>query len=469
VAIPTDIEKLTPAEMIELIRALIAENAQLRAEIERLKSGGPSASPFSKNQRKANPKRPGRKPGHGLFRYRCAPDPASFSQPVREAPVTETACPHCGGELEADGTEIVTTTDLPELPRPVVKAYRVHLGCCLRCGRRVRGQHPDLPADQRGATGHRVGPRAQAAAALLHYAAGLPVRKVPAALKHLTGLTVTSGALTQAAERAVEAGALGARYAELRAELPHAPAINTDDTGWRIAGQRAQLMAFETTQTSVYQIRAQHRNEEVREVIGSDYGGVLCTDRGTSYDAAELKSVKQQKCLAHLQRSLGEVLAHKHGPARRFGEELKAIFKEAQALWRDFHDPQKSLPGYWRRVKELDLRLTWHLRPRQLKDADNQRLLDEIGRHHDRENVLRFLYEPVEVEPTNNAAERALRPAVIARKVSHCSKNERGARSFEAFTSVIRTMFKRGAKDVLEELANLMRPQPAQPAIENSS
>jgi hypothetical protein len=66
--------------------------------------------------------------------------------------------------------------------------------------------------------------------------------------------------------------------------------------------------------------------------------------------------------------------------------------------------------------------------------------LNELGWHHERGNLLRFLHEPAVIEPTNNLAERALRPAVIARKVSHCSKNERGASTFAAFKSVIGTL-----------------------------
>jgi transposase IS66 family protein len=74
--------------------------------------------------------------------------------------------------------------------------------------------------------------------------------------------------------------------------------------------------------------------------------------------------------------------------------------------------------------------------------------------HHDRGDLLRFLHEPTIAEPTNNAAERALRPAVIARKVSHCSKNELGAAGFSAFKSVIGTLKKGG--DVPEKLTNLI-------------
>ena len=66
-----------------------------------------------------------------------------------------------------------------------------------------------------------------------------------------------------------------------------------------------------------------------------------------------------------------------------------------------------------------------------MSDADNWRLQNELGWHHDRGNLLRFLDDP-SIEPTNNRAERALRGAVIARKVSHCSKNVGGADAFSS-------------------------------------
>jgi transposase len=83
-------------------------------------------------------------------------------------------------------------------------------------------------------------------------------------------------------------------------------------------------------------------------------------------------------------------------------------------------------------------KLTYHLRNRIFRDDDNQRLLNRIGTQQDRGRLLRFL-ETEGVEPTNNRAERILRPAVIARKVSHCSKNQRGADAFAAFVSVAQT------------------------------
>jgi hypothetical protein len=87
---------------------------------------------------------------------------------------------------------------------------------------------------------------------------------------------------------------------------------------------------------------------------------------------------------------------------------------------------------------QLERELTAHLRDRVLRDDDNQRLLDGLGRHHDAGSLARFL-SAVGIAPTNNAAERALRPAVIARKVSQCTKTTRGTRAFESWSSVLAT------------------------------
>lgn len=291
----------------------------------------------------------------------------------------------------------------------------------------------------------------------------ITVCKLPGVLETTTGLRLTKSAITQSTIRhGTGDGAVAKQYQRLRQAAPSQETINTDDTGWRIGGEPAQLMVFESEDQSVYQIRRQHRNEEVREVIGDNYQGTLCTDRGRSYDAKELREVPQQKCLGHIQRSIAEVLKSKRGQQLRFGRKLKALLQEAISLYHDFHDPAKKLPNYEKRVRELDLRITYHLRNRVLKDRDNQRLLNEIGVHHDRGNLLRFLYDPTRVEPTNNAAERALRPAVIARKVSQCSKNDRGAEAYAAFKSVIRTLKKKGA-NVVEELTRLLSPSNSLP------
>ena len=436
------------------------ENRQLREEIERLRrqieeleeelrASKREAAPFSKGQRVANPKRPGRKTGQGPFCRRGAPSEPLSAQTVEAA--LPTTCPACGGALVSEGEEWASTTDIPVRPQPVVTLYRVPVCRCTACGKRVRGTAAGLASDQFGATAHRVGPGVQAAAHHLHYGSGVPVRKVPAVLKQLTGVTITQGALTQDALRRAK-GQVGARYQQLRAGVREAPVVNTDDTGWRVGGSTAHLMVFVTAQSTVYQIRSQHRNEEVRELIPADYGGVMGCDRGKSYDAQSLAAVDQQKCLNHLQRNITAVVETKQGRARAFGLTLKGLLQQSTQLYH--HRATLSPTEYQLQTQQIDDALTQHLRNRILKDEDNQRLLNGIGWHQDCGNLLRFLRVDG-LEPTNNRAERALRPAVIARKVSQCSKNQRGAEAFAAFVSVLQTAVQTGTTSTLQYLRTL--------------
>jgi len=442
------------AELQRQIAELRASQEALRAEIDQLKRGGKrQAAPFSKGTRVPAPKPPGRKPGSGLFRDREAPPPEAITEPPVDVTVTLAACPVRGGHLIEERVDMVYRTELPERPRPKVTRYRVQVCRCTMCGTEVRGQHPDVAPEQAGATAHRLGPRVMAAAHAWHDGVGIPVRQVPAVLQALTGVQLTQGAITQDALRRAE-GTIGTGYAQWRAAVPEAPVVHTDDTGWRIGGEPAHLMAFETDAATVYQIRPRHRHEEVQEVIPADYSGVMVTDRGRRDDAQAFDHVDQQTCLAHILRSISDVVERKTGRARDFGVQLKAGLQGALALWhRHREDP---VADFKVEAEALQAELTYQLRDRRLKDRDNQRLLNELGWHHDRGNVLRFLTDP-RIEPTNNRAERALRPAVIARKVSHCSQNDAGAYAFAAFTSVVRTLAKQGIDSLVENLYQWFR------------
>jgi transposase len=437
------------------VAELLRENAALKAQLEqRQRDAKRSAAPFSKGQRKSQPKRPGRKPGQGHFTFRTLPTPDQGTAPPIEVRLPESICPCCGEPLQEQRVDFAAITDIRPQPKPIVQPYRVWVYRCPTCETTVRAPHPDLAPDQYGATAHRIGPRVMAAAHATHYGLGVPVRKVPAILALYSGVRLTQSAITQDALRRAS-GPIGRQYQSLRAEVPTSEVTYTDDTGWRVGGEAAQLMIFVTDTATVFQVRPQHRNEEVREVIGDAYAGVLVTDRGKSYDAKELEAVKQQKCIPHALRSINEVLETKQGRALHFGARLKTLLKEGLELWHEYHDHQGQLRGFEPRARSLQAAVTRHLRPRRLVDADNQRLLDQFGRHHARGNLLRFLDDP-RVKPTNNDSERGFRFAVIQRKVSQCSKTADGARAFEAFASVIKTAMRQG-KDVVERLAELFR------------
>jgi len=457
-------------DLLERVEVLEAENAALRVENralkartvqleEQLRESKRATAPFSKGKRTADPKKPGRKAGVGVFRNRREPE-AGPADEVKDfsALLDSRECPQCGGPLDV-GEEVATVEDTPPQPVRVIKGFHVEVGFCPRCGWRGRGTHAELMAGQHGASAHRTGPQILAQALSLHYHHGLPLSKVPRVLKDMPGIELSQSALTQAASAlCAPGGTLAQRYEQLREEVRTSSVVNTDDTGWRIGGRLAFLMGFFTPTLAVFQVRWRHRHEEVLEMLGATFAGLLGTDRGTSYEAHALADIEQQKCLSHLLKNLSVVEETRRGRAKRFARDVKSTLREALALWQEYRAGNCSLQAYRARGKPIADKLTWLLRDRVLSDADNQRLLDGIGRQHDHGRVLLFLEHP-EIEPTNNRAERGLRGAVIARKVSHCSKNERGAAIYEAMKSVTATLALRGYR-VASGLSDVIRGLP---------
>jgi hypothetical protein len=485
------------------IQELVAENARLRAEnarlaalvadlqeklaaalaqIEQLKRGGKGgAAPFSKGKPKQNPRKPGRKPNQGLFTRRKAPDYENCDVTEEVAAVDAPLCPDCGGQLGIVDYEEASTVDIPEMPRPRVKRFRVEVRRCSCCTRVLRGRHPDLKPDQFGATAHRVSDTVYAYAHWLHYGKGIPVRRIPALLWQMMRIPLTQGAITQGALRSVgqtrdpkdnkpnrdpkppgavvrvdkpgTTGPIGQIYLALRLAVAQERVVHTDDTSWRIAGKAAWLMVFSSVDLVVYQIRDHHRNEEVREVL-EHFAGKLVCDRGSSYESRNLVSRPQQKCLSHLIRNIKAVLAYLVGEDLVKAETLLELLREGLALWRAHR--MGEVDGFEcarRRIRERADELLIaeaHLNPYL------HTLLNGIAIQHDRGNLLRFLEDP-EIEPTNNRAERDLRGPVIARKISQCSRTEAGAEAHAAWSSVVATLDRLGVTDPVQALIHCQR------------
>jgi hypothetical protein len=137
---------------------------------------------------------------------------------------------------------------------------------------------------------------------------------------------------------------------------------------------------------------------------------------------------KQAAEIESLKRAGGRQRRSPRGRSRRLAIEL----------WRERRAGPPSA-DFAERARRLKWETTDHLLDRSLFAPDNQRLLDELGRCHDAGSLVQFLDDP-SIEPTNNRTERTLRPALIARKVSQCIKTARGSRTFEAWTSVVRSL-----------------------------
>ena len=467
-----DLEKLkgaSPKRLLKVIAALLKTiqglkkaNQDLKEQLQEAKrKSKPTATPFSKNRPKTDPKRPGRKPGQGRFTNREAPQ-AKESDEVHphRAKLTSRLCPACQLPCEPQPDQEATVIDLPQEIARRIDHFTIEVARCPQCGCLHRGAHPDLPADQYAATAHRVGPRAHAMAATLSFDLGLPVRKAAAALSDLFGLPLSQSAITQKALKATEpqSGPVARQAQEIARTVAASPRVHTDDTGWKQGGRTAFLMGFCTPEAAYFQIRRRHRAVEVAEVIGQEYPGVLITDGGSSYKSWLFEGMDQQKCLSHIQRQLSEVIARQPGKAGWFARHLKGLLTQALELWQASHQGDLSLGESVAQGAILLEQVTHHLRARPLSDPVNASLRAQLQGHHSRGHLLRFLSDRA-IEPTNNRAERILRPAVIARKVSHCSKNQRGADAYAAFKSVATTCGLRG-QSVWEAFTILFTPRP---------
>jgi transposase len=443
----------TYEELLDLTRRQSRQLDELRAEVERLKAeleqsrraGKRQAAPFSKGAPKANPKRPGREPGHPPS-HRPAPPPEQVDRTI-EVPMPP-ECPACHATL-AEATVTVHDQyqiDLPE-PRPVVTRFRVPVARCPACLRRVQGRHPEQTSNALGSAPVQYGPGLLGLAADLKHRLGVSYRKCSSVLLTLTGAVVASAALVRSSHRLRKLAQPS--YDRLVEAASKSAVQHVDETGWKIGGRSAWLWVFADEHATLYRIRPSRAHEVVVEVLGEEFAGVLASDCFLAYDPLPFA---KQKCLAHLLKTCGEIERSKTRGAVRFSRRVAALLRKAMALKRR----RGAIGDHGYAVlrgkvhAELDRLLAG-----TYTDPDNARLARRLRKQ--REHLLRFL-DHDGVDATNNLAEREIRPAVIARKLSAGNRTEAGARTHSVLASLLRTCRRQG-RDILGVLVELLRHQ----------
>ncbi len=441
-------------ELLDLTRRQARLIEQLRTEVERLKAeleqakraGKRQAAPFSKGSPKDRPKPPGRKVGHPPA-HRPPPPPEQVDRTI-DVPVPED-CPACGASLDEAAVTIHDQFQI-EIPpaRPVVTRFRVPVLRCPACFVRIQGRHPEQTSDALGAAAVQFGPRLLGFAADLKHRLGVSYRKTASVLLTLTGLVVGAAALARSGHRLRRLAQ--ASYERLIEAARHSDVQHVDETGWKIGGRSAWLWVFADVHATLYRIRRSRGHEVVVEVLGEDYPGVLVSDCFLAYDPL---SFRKGKCAAHLLKRCSEVEQATTRGAVRFSRRVAALLRRAMALKRR----RGSIGAHGYAVlrgkihAELDRLLAG-----TYTDPDNARLAKLLRKQ--REHLLRFLDHEA-VDATNNLAEREVRPAVIARKLSAGNRTEAGAETHAVLASVFRTYSRQG-RDILDAVVALLRHGP---------
>jgi transposase len=303
-----------------------------------------------------------------------------------------------------------------------VTEHRLHRLRCPDCGATPRAElSAAVPA---GA----FGPRLEAAVATLAVRNRVSRRDTVELCGELFGARLAAGTVDAILQRA--GAALAEPHEDLLCYVRSSPAVNIDETGWRLRGRRRTLWGAATPTAAVFRIAPDRHEREAVALLGDDFEGVVGSDRWWAYRGFD--PARRQLCWSHLIR---DFTAHAEGLAaqKQFGEQGLDIAERLFRAWDQFQQD-----GDRRRLKRSVAPLKRELKTLLRRGSKGKRHRLTRGFSKNLLKVWPALWTFATVpgiEPTNNAAERALRGPVIHRKLSLGSQSERGERTIERLLS----------------------------------
>src|SRR6266542_4019023 len=339
------------------------------------------------------------------------------------------SCGHVFGDEERESAGAPARHQVAELPPLAVEIseHRLRRVCCPDCGRTVRAELPvGVP---RGC----FGPNLEAAVAALTVRNRLSRRQLAELLEELFGCPIAVGTIDAILTRTAKT--LEPVYEELLEQTHAAAALNVDETGWYLNGEPRTLWGAFSKQTAVLRIAPDRGKRHLHGLIGDGYAGIVGSDRFSAYNS--LDPEQRQVCWSHLRRDFTFHADLGSGPQEAFGLDGLEITWNVFHAWKQFQQ-DGDCAALRRRVEvakdQLWPLLEWGSRGKR------QRQVHALAK-----NLLKLwpalwtFAEMPDVEPTNNAAERGLRAAVIYRKLSLGSRSQGGERTIERLLSVDQT------------------------------
>lgn len=456
--LPADLWDRLPPEARALILAMRTEVAELQSKVQALQeqvqelqnrlnqnstnsSRPPSTDPPSVKRRPPrwpSGRRSGGQPGHERQQRPLLP-------PDRTEVLKPTRCRRCGHALRGEDPQPLRhqVLELPKI-RPEVTEYHFHRLRCPRCGLSTCAS---LPA---GVPTGGQGPRLQAVLALMTGAYRMSKRMVQTFCSDGLGVPVCAGQVC--ASEAATAAATDAVVKELR-DYVRGQSANVDETSWRQQRQRGWLWAVVTEAVTVFTIALSRAASVAQRLVDPSAGQVVTTDRYKGYLWLPLR--QRQVCWAHLIRDF-QAMVDRVSAGSPIGQELLCCAEDLFTWWYRVRDGTLSRLTFQRYVGELR---AW-VRS-QLEAGSVCACAKTAGTCREMLAVAPALWTFVRVEgiePTNNAAERALRHAVPWRKTSYGTDSEAGSRFVENVLTVVATCRQQG-RNVLEYLTRCCEAQ----------
>jgi transposase len=420
------------AEMTPAVRAfvesLLRRLADLEAQVKQTpqnssrppSSQHPHAKPASDKLKSKRPR--GGQPGHPRHERALIPT-AQCDEVVTLRPAE---CRRCGGPLAGNDAAPLRhqVYELPEI-KPLVTEYQQHRLCCPGCGETTCGR---LPA---GVPRGQAGPRLVAFTALLMAYFRQSKRRTALFVTSLLHIPC-SPALTVKHQN-LAAQAVRPAYDELVAALPAQPCLNGDESPTKEANAKAWLWTFVAPAFTVFALRGSRAATTISDLLGTAFAGVMTCDRAKMY----WQCGRLQWCWAHLKRDFQALVDHADPQVQRLGRDLLRPTKDLFRLWSRCRDGTLSRSEFQTLMQPLRREVEGFLLRGLF--SGNPRLTGMCRELYDHRAWLWTFVDVEGVEPTNNAAERSLRHAVIWRKLSFGTQSPAGSRFVETLLTVIET------------------------------
>ena len=424
------------AKLREQINALLEKELDSRNSSKPPSSDGPGSG-GNRAQRRASGRARGAQPGHkGAYRELLEESQVDVVHECRPPTVCE-----CGGPVETGRPMRHQVFDVPEQVKADVQEYRLYHGVCGHCRKRHESV---LPA---GVPGGQIGPRALALVGVLGTAYHLTQPKIRDLLAQVLGVRFSVGAISQA--HGLVAQALKGPVQAAVKTLAAAPVVHVDETSYAREGAgRHWVWTVTQPKLVVYQLWSSRARYVAKEMLGESPQAKVVSDRYAVYDWVD--PAQRQVCWAHLLRDFTRI-SQRSGQAGRIGASLLGL---GYVLFRRWHRRQQEPQGLAGRMEQVQRHMRRALERGAAGTCKRTALTCA--------NVLRlwpalwtFLSDAT-VQPTNNAAEQALRTIVLKRKISGVVRSRRGEEFIARGYTVVESC-KRQGRDALAYLRQAMQ------------
>ena len=310
---------------------------------------------------------------------------------------------------------------------PFIVEYQCPKVVCPSCG---EGTRAAVPPEAQG----DFGPELMGLIAYMTIVCRMPRRVVEVFLEQLLGISMSLGSTQKCCEQA--SAAVAEPCQQLQQQLKNEPVLNSDETGWRNNGEKRYMWALVASNFVFYTIQKTRCSEVLIHLMGAVFAGILCSDRFGAY--FKYHKGLSQLCWAHLKRDiLGIQDFAKTTEAERFSRDALALYASLFRLWHKF---KSGLIDRSQLIKRsIPLQKRWfYLAEIHLESGDREvrNLAIALWQHCDR--LFTFIEYPG-VEPTNNAAEQALRIAVQLRKIVFGNRSAEGELATARLLTVVQT------------------------------